>query len=409
MKKLFIGLMLATAFISCDKKNPTTQFPPKKDIILTKTQTEIAQNNNTFSFNLLKKLYTLENEQELFISPFSMDAALSMLSNGAGGDTFTEIAKTLGYENYSAEDINETYQVITKGLLSVDSSTKLAIANALWLGQSFPVIPTFSLTLANYYNAQADNVDFSSPSSLETINKWADANTNGMIPKIMEDIDPQTVFVLANALYFKGIWSNKFKKSNTTSQIFHCLSGKTKNMDFMKGDIPCKYSYSNELQAALCELPFGNEAFALDILLPDDNVDLNSLIAELDGTGWKSTVDRLSATKEYVEMPKLDLTYSGEETMKQALESMGIEKAFESNNADFSKISAVRTFVSKVIQKTRFKMDEDGAEAAAVTVANGNCTSAGPSPRFIVDHPFVFAIRETSTSTILFLGAYRGI
>lgn len=84
-------------------------------------------------------------------------------------DTFTEIAKTLGYENYSAEDINETYQV--KGLLSVDSSTKLAIANALWLGQSFPVIPTFSLTLANYYNAQADNVDFSSPSSLETINK----------------------------------------------------------------------------------------------------------------------------------------------------------------------------------------------------------------------------------------------
>src|SRR5574344_1047713 len=147
MKKLFIGLMLATAFISCDKKNPTTQFPPKKDIILTKTQTEIAQNNNTLSFNLLKKLYTLENEQELFISPFSMDAALSMLSNGAGGDTFTEIAKTLGYENYSAEDINETYQVITKGLLSVDSSTKLAIANALWLGQSFPVIPTFSLTL----------------------------------------------------------------------------------------------------------------------------------------------------------------------------------------------------------------------------------------------------------------------
>ncbi len=401
--------MIAATFISCDKKNPTTQFPPKKDIVLTKTQTEIAQNNNAFSFNLLKKLYSLENGQELFISPFSMDAALSMLSNGAGGDTFTEIAKTLGYENYSANDINETYRVITEGLLSVDNSTKLAIANALWLGQSFPVIPTFSQTLSNYYGAQAENVDFSSPSTLQTINKWVDTNTNGMIPKILDKIEPETAFILANALYFKGIWTNKFKKSNTTSQIFHCLSGKTKNMDFMKGDIPCRYSYSNELQAALCELPFGNEAFVLDILLPDDNVNFDSLIAELDGTGWKSTVDRLSATKEYVEMPKLDLTYSGEETMKQALASMGINKAFEADNADFSKISAVSTFVSKVIQKTRFKMDEDGAEAAAVTVGIGNCTSAGPSPRFIVDHPFIFAIRETSTGTILFLGAYRGI
>lgn len=401
--------MIAATFISCEKSNTTTQFPPKKDIVLTKTQTEIAQNNNAFSFNLLKKLYSLENGQELFISPFSMNATLSMLSNGAGGDTFTEIAKTLGYENYSANDINETYRVITEGLLSVDNSTKLAIANALWLGQTFPVIPTFSQTLSNYYGTKAENVDFSSPSTLQTINKWADTNTNGMIPKILDKIEPETAFILANALYFKGVWSTKFNKSNTSSQIFHCLSGKNKNMDFMKGDIPCKYSYSNELQAALCELPFGNKAFVLDILLPDDNVNFDSFVVGLDGTSWKSTIDKLSNDKEYVEMPKLDLTYSGEETIKQALASMGINKAFEADNADFSKISTVSTFVSKVIQKTRFKTDEDGAEAVAVTVGVGNCTSVGPSPRFIVDHPFIFAIRETSTGTILFLGAYRGI
>jgi serpin B len=110
-----------------------------------------------------------------------------------------------------------------------------------------------------------------------------------------------------------------------------------------------------------------------------------------------------------VEIPKLDLSYSGDETFKTALQALGIKSAFDKNSANFSKLCTSFTYLSKVIQKTRFKMDEDGAEAASVTVAVGLDTSVGPSERFIVDHPFVFAIRETSTGAILFLGAYRGI
>jgi serine protease inhibitor len=405
MKHFIIGLMLATAFISCDKNDPSTKFPPRKDIVLTKSQSEILHNGNSFAFNMLRELYPIES-QELFISPFSLGTAMSMLANGADGETYKEISSALGYEGYDLVDINSTYRTLNECLLGVDTSTKLAIANGAWLRSDLEFVPAFTLSLTSNYEANVGNLD---SSALDEINSWADKNTNGMIPKIIDRIDPDMAFILANALYFKGEWSRKFDKSVTGSKLFHSLDRNPKEMKFMKGDIPCKYSYSNELKSALCEIPFGNKAFALDILLPDDGVTLRSLVNSLNVRNWEAVVYDLLGRSEYVEIPKLDLSYSGDETFKTALQALGIKSAFDKNSANFSKLCTSFTYLSKVIQKTRFKMDEDGAEAASVTVASGIVTSVGPSERFIVDHPFVFAIRETSTGAILFLGAYRGI
>jgi serine protease inhibitor len=322
MKHFIIGLMLATAFISCDKNDPSTKFPPRKDIVLTKSQSEILHNGSSFAFNMLRELYPIES-QELFISPFSLGTAMSMLANGADGETYKEISSALGYEGYDLVDINSTYRTLNECLLGVDTSTKLAIANGAWLRSDLEFAPAFTLSLTSNYEANVGNLD---SSALDEINSWADKNTNGMIPKIFDRIDPDMAFILANALYFKGEWSRKFDKSVTGSKLFHSLDRNPKEMKFMKGDIPCKYSYSYELKSALCEIPFGNKAFALDILLPDDGVTLRSLVNSLNVRNWEAVVYDLLGRSEYVEIPKLDLSYSGDETFKTALQALGLSR-----------------------------------------------------------------------------------
>jgi serpin B len=230
-----------------------------------------------------------------------------------------------------------------------------------------------------------------------------------MVPEIIDRIDSQCVFILTNALYFKGLWSEKFDKSATFPDIFHCLSGRNRNIEFMHGKVSCRYCHSDESNAALCELPFGNKAFALDILLPDDGVGFGSFVYGLDAEKWNSIVSGLCDAEEAVSVPKLDFSYSGDNAIKAALQSLGIRRIFDCDSANFGKLSTTPTFVNEIIQKTCFKMDENGAEAAAVTAVIGYDTAAGPSGEFIANRPFVLAIRETSTGAILFLGAYKGL
>jgi serpin B len=159
----------------------------------------------------------------------------------------------------------------------------------------------------------------------------------------------------------------------------------------------------------MCELPFGNKAFVFDILLPDENTDFDAFVAGLDAEKWNSAISRLSPREGLpVTVPKMDLDFTAEkDVLIPALNSLGIVSAFDEKSADFSSLSNVAVFIDNIIQKTKFRMDEDGAEAAAVTAIVGMVTSAGES--FVANRPFVYAIREISTNTILFLGAYRGL
>ena len=381
MRKYLFFLMAIAVFAGCEKSPHSPKPKERKDIVLTKSQKEVFSKGNTFAFNLLKEVYPRDTKQEVFISPFSMSCALSMLSNGASGKTFSEIAKALGYENSSVEDINSAYNAVLAGLRDVDNTSVFAISNGLWLnsGIGFSVLPAFASALENNYDASSESLDFSLTETLERINGWAAEKTNQMIPEFFEELDPSWAFILANALYFKGIWTTKFPESGTKPMPFHSLGGKDVTKDFMNAELPCKLGYSTELTAQMCELPFGNKAFVFDILLPDENVDFDAFVAGLDA-------------ERNILIP--------------ALQSLGIVSAFNAS-ADFSAMSNIAVFIDSVIQKTRFRMDEDGAEAAAVTVITGRNLASGEP--FIADRPFVYAIREISTNTILFLGAYRGL
>ena len=164
---------------------------------------KLIESGNSFAFNMLKTLLPKEEEQEVFISPFSLQVAFSMLSNGAGGDTHKQIAATLGFEGYSAEDLNDTYNTLLPALFGADTSQSCTLPTPCGTGP-ISVKSSFSQTLRNSYGATVDPLDFSSPQALETVNSWAKDNTNGMIPEILDRTDPDWVYLLANALYFKG-------------------------------------------------------------------------------------------------------------------------------------------------------------------------------------------------------------
>lgn len=392
------------------RTEPFLVFDERKDIELEASQAQLFQANVPFAVSFFKEVYAREDKQEVMVSPFCVESAMCMLANGAKGETYNQIINTLGYSGYSIAEVNAAYHALLTGLQNVDHSATLASANALWLDKVNYVLPEFQKTIRDQYDALVETLDFSKKEeALEHINAWGSEHTDGMIPEMLPRIEDSWEFILANALYFKGMWTEKFDKNKTFMEVFNCLSGEKRNMDFMHEELPCKYSYSYELEAALCELPFGNGAFVLDILLPEPENDFGKFIEALNAENWSNAIAGLQERKEIVVLPKLEFSFAGEESIVDALKAMGISLIFDTVNSDLSLICNPSAVIGTAFHNVSFKMDEDGAKAAATMILPGWATSAGPSPEFIADHPFVLAIREISTNTIIFFGAFKGV
>ncbi len=403
MKKILFVIAALAAAIGCEKTaSDETVFPKKNDIVLTRAEQDILASGGDFAFNLMKEMY--KSDEQLFLSPLSAQAALMMVANGASGETYEQIANVIGYDGYDLNELNSMYRKIVAGLRKVDTSTDFEMANSVWMAKGMSVNKTFKDLLAESYDAESGDVDFLSKSDIDRINKWCDDKTHGMVPSIISKPDKNLKLLILNALYFKGQWSHQFDKNMTTKDAFKSLSGKEVQLDFMRQTEEFSYHKDEELQ--LCVLPFGNGGFCLDILLPHENVDFTDFIASLDYRKFSDHLARLKTAEVIMSVPKLKFEY--ECMMSDVLRKMGMDVPF-SSGADFSNISNNELRISEVKQKTAFEMDEEGAKAAAVTaVGIDNCAGPVASVSFTVDRPFVFAIRETSTNSILFLGTYTG-
>ena len=404
MRKILFVLMTLAAVVGCEKTPADDPvFPEKKDIVLTRAEQEILNSGGEFSFNLLREMY--QSDQQLFLSPLSAQAALMMVANGASGKTYEQIVKVIGYDRYSTEGLNAMYRKIVEGLTKVDTSTDFEMANSIWTAKGMNVNKTFQELLAENYDAESGEVDFLSQSEIDRINKWCDDKTHGMVPSIIDGPNGNLKLLILNALYFKGQWSHKFNKNQTSKDAFKSLSGKEVQLDFMRQTEGFSYYEDDELQ--FCALPFGNKGFCMDILLPRENVDFTDFIDHLDNKKFSACLARLQAAEVMLSIPKLKFEY--ECRLSEVLKKLGMSVPF-SPEADFSNINDKDLTISEVKQKTAFEMDEEGAKAAAVTsvgMANG-VGGQVTSVSFTADRPFVFSIRETSTNAILFLGTYTG-
>lgn len=401
---LFTAILMTATLISCEKN---TTEPPRvfQEIVINKTTADIIQSDNEFGLALFREVVSADPESDnIFVSPTSIALALAMTYNGAAGDTKTAMETALRKEGFTVEEINSSYKGLIDALLSVDPKVLLEIANSIWYREGFTVLQEFVTTNQQYYDAQVSSLDFDDAGAPGIINNWVSDKTHDKIKKIVEEINPQTVIYLINAIYFKGIWQTEFKKENTSDGPFYLYGGDPVTVPVMKQTTALRYT-TNEV-FSMAELPYGQGNFSMLVMLPQTGLSADNIVSELTPGNWDTWMGQLTERNVDLELPKFTFEYKNE--LKNELEAMGMGIAFSDGLADFSKINgAGGLFISKVLHKSFVEVNEEGTEAAAVTAVEMELTSVDPEPQvteFHVDRPFLFAIREKSTGTILFIG-----
>ena len=400
---LFGLLVLIIFFASCkkngEKPNPGTGI----NLDLNATEQQNATADNAFTFNLFKSVQSANNNGvNLFTSPLSVSIALGMTSNGANGATRDAINNTLGFAKFDQDEVNSYFNKLITGLPKVDPNTSLSIANSIWYRQDFTVLPTFLKTDSSYFHAKIQALDFGNPSSLNTINSWVNNQTNGKIPTILDQIYPNDVMYLINAIYFKSKWQSKFDQSQTHNQAFYLPDNSTVQASFMQGTVNYYISKTSSVSANVIELPYINDKFSMVIVEPYGSSTIKNIVANLDTATWNSWMRGMNPINGKVIMPKFKFSFST--LLNDELTQLGMGNAF-SDAADFTGINpGGNLHISKVQHKAYVEVDETGTEAAAATAVGIVITAVENPPVITIDHPFLFVIREVKSGLILFAG-----
>jgi serine protease inhibitor len=350
---------------------------------------------NAFGFELHRQV--AEPAGNTVTSPLSASVLLAMVAAGAGGPTADEMVELLGLE----EPRDTRYAALLADLTG-ESDVTLSIANSLWAAQSYSFEEDYLAFVRDSFGATVDEVDLGSPQTAERIDDWVVERTEGLIDGIGEDLelpDPDAVLVLLDAVYFLGMWTTTFDEADTRDVPFRLADGTQVEVPTMHRSDP-QVAIASGDGFTLARLPYGeDERFGMEVILPDEDVPLDDLLARLDATTWQQTVDRLEPeTPSQLALPRFELEWDAELT--GALQTLGMTSAF--GGGDFTPMSPTNPWLDTVVQKTYIRVDEEGTEAAAVT-GGVMATSAGPPP-FLVDRPFAFTVSDRQTGTILFLG-----
>lgn len=406
MKQVLFGMLLCLPFTACnDDVEEQSILPTMHPIELNATEKEMAAQQGDFASTLSLELYRQlgERTDNWLVSPFSLQCALGMLSNGANGETHDEILYTLGLSQYSQEEVNAYFKKLIEGLHTVNSAITVKAANSVWGNAGVPLKEDFQKMNIENYCAMVSQLDFSDPSAVDQINAWCNQTTEGLIPSILEEVNPTATVYLLNSLYFKARWESEFAPEKTQEGDFNTSSGKVVKADFMQTQRMAAY-VENEWFTST-SLSYQNDSYVMRLILPQPEISIDQVLqalSESDENLWKNTIlaDINLKMPRFALENKLDLV--------STLQALGMEKVF-TNEADFSSMSDISTYISLVQQATRLKVDEEGSEGAAVTVIEGYLSDLmRPLPEeevdFFLDRPFLFQIIESSTGTVLFMG-----
>ena len=395
---IFTLLLITLLLTACDKSNfekePTT-------IDLDEKSAEIVESNNQFGFDFFSEV--LENEtanKNIMVSPLSVSQALSMALNGAQENTFTEMQDVLAFAGMPLNDINTSNQKIVNALIDHDSKVELKIANSVWYRNDFSPKADFISNNATYYNAEVNAYDSSKPEDAKNaMNNWVDKNTKGKIKEIIDQVNPSDIMFLINAVYFKAEWKTKFEKKETTKKTFTLDNGIEKEVETMIGEV--ELSYYNDEHFSVIKLPYGYGKFDMVIYLPEKDYTTTDIVSEIENTDFEQLKES-TLVKRDLWLPKFEFSYS--KKLNNDLIAMGMNDAFDPNNANFKSISDIDLFISSVNHKSYIKTNEEGTEAAAATSVTFDLTSVGPEGIIKINRSFLFAIVEEDTNSILFIG-----
>lgn len=400
-----VAIVLGT--FSCDKiGGDDNQENPYKRLELTTRSAEFASHANTFAFDFIGRVDAAA-EGDYIISPLSMQFLLGMILDGARGTTADEICNVLGYGAGEVDAVNEYSLSMLQQLPKLDKKTKLSIANAIVVNKRYPLLADYKATVSEFYDAEVTNMDFSDVNgAVKKINKWCSDHTNGLVPKILDEVRESDLAYLMNAMYFKSQWKEKFPKGNTSKEAFTTEGGARISVDMMKNNEDFMYQENDDF-SAVC-LPYGNGAYSMTVILPEKGKTLSEVVQTLDGSSWNAFIRSMVSCNVDIWLPKFETKYHIK--LNDILSAMGMPSSFDAGFADFKAMSDYALCLSFVQQDAIIKVDEEGSEAAVVSSAGMVATSVGPGTRvvFHADRPFLYLITETTTGAVLFAGKYGG-
>ena len=400
---LFLAaVVLSSVMVSCssseeeesvdlgEAKTVVNMLSEAQPIQLTEAQIQFANDNNQFTLNFLKTVNDVDQNGKSFIySPLSITYVLGMINDAAVGETEKEMEEILGFHEGGIKAVNDYCKKLIDGLPKVDEKVTLNIANAIFVNKDYTLKQQFQQDIENYYDAKAESLDFSSPQTLDHINDWCKEKTNGMIPSILDEVKPDVVTYLLNAIYFKADWAT----------------------------------------FAAIEMPYGNGYWNMTVLLPEEGKTTYDIINLLAQKGFTKTYsgdegEMFTPYEVDLKLPRFETASdtdeldTGEPDKEKGLigimQKMGIKQAFNPLLAEIPNMCETPVHIAMMRQKAKIKVNEEGSEAAAVTVAGmmKNSASSGPveypKATFHANRPFIYVIQEVSSGVILFVGKFTG-
>ena len=376
MKRISLIAAMVAAFVSCGPRYTEPTSEPGLALAY----------SMSFIRNVVENSDANEN---IVISPYSAGVALSMLAEGAEGTTKEEFNKALNDCLFKAEDLGGNDTVIVKSV------------NSLWIDDDFSIRNRYVDLLQKDFDALAITQDFADPATVHAINNWCSEHTNGKITDVIDRLSPGDVMVLANALYFNAPWLNPFDKNLTTKADFHGSKGKTQvDMMSRKGYV----NYGEYQGCQFVELPYEGERYSMFVLLPPEDMDINSAISYLNANAYKAAKSMLEPKEVQLRMPKCKVETSM--LLNKTLQSMGIKTAF-TPAANFKGIAEMGPLALDLVkQKCLVDISEQGTEAAAVTIAQVRLTSVRPTSyiTMTVNRPYAFFIVDSTNDNVMFAG-----
>ncbi len=388
-----------------ERATPFTASPEVKSAV---------EGNTAFALDLYQKLK--EQPGNLFFSPYSISTALAMTYAGARKQTESEMAKTLHF-NLPQINLHAAFGALAARMNQVQRWNRitLATANSLWCQQDYRFANNFLDLVRAHYDGEVRQMDFkhSAQAAGSEINEWVEGKTKGKIKGAIgpRQITPDTRLILCNAIYFKGKWQNQFKTRETKPMDFYVNTNQTVTVPMMRQTSQFRMTYNDDGSVEMLELPYSGTDLSMIILLPVatpwlPDVEQNSLpdleqkLSAENLRSWLGKLDQTGLDKMAVCLPRFVTTQTFD--LANELKSLGMSSAFD-GSADFSGMEATTNlFLSNVIHKAFVEVNEAGTEAAAVTWAEAK--TKGMVRSFVVNHPFIFLIRENGSGTILFLG-----
>ena len=377
------------------------EFQP---IELNVTEQAMAEGQTGFAYSLFAALNQNRGGENLLVSPFSLQCALGMLSNGAVGETRDEIVRAMGLDGYPQDEVNAYFQKLIQGMNGVNPYISVQTSNSVWVNQRVTLNEAFWQTSEEKYKSLVALLDFEDPSSVNLVNAWCNETTHGKIPKVLDGLFPSIYVYLLNSVYFKARWDTEFSKSQTRQDDFYAGVGNTVRAYFMHKTVEHSYLADGEGFTSAV-LPYVGGHYEMRFILPDEGVTVDEVADALASPGvLQAAIDNGEECRINYVVPRFEM--KDDITLNGALQALGMKLAF-TGEGDLSALTTPYAPVSTIFQVATLKVDEEGSEGAAVTAVTDGAAPPDETLKevdFTLDRPFLFLLTETGTGTVLFMG-----